>query len=78
MVDRYKNPWIELPVTSQLQESFVFEVTPELLEETGCECAHELRDKVELGEINPFDFDGEWESGDQEVQQVHYEWSRVC
>ena len=73
------NPWIEVPVTSQLSESFVFEVTPEVLEETGCASAEELRDQIENGDIEEiFDFDGEWETGDQEIQQVHYEWSRVC
>lgn len=73
-----KNPWIEVPVTSQLEESFIFEVTPEVLEETGCECAHELRDKIELGEVDAFDFDGCWEGGDSAIQSIHYEWSRVC
>ena len=73
------NPWIEVPVTSQLSESFAFEVTPEVLEETGCASAEELRDQIENGDIEEiFDFDGEWETGDQEIQQVHYEWSRVC
>jgi hypothetical protein len=73
-----KNPWIEVPVTSQLEESFVFEVTPELLEKTGCECVHELRDRVELGEVDIFAFDGDWEVGDQMIESIHYEWSRVC
>ena len=73
------NPWIEVPVTSQLEESFIFEVTPEVLEETGCASAEELRDQIENGDIEDvFDFDGTWEAGDQEIQQVHYEWSRVC
>ena len=73
------NPWIEVPVTSQLSESFVFEVTPEVLEETGCASAEELRDQIENGDIEEiFDFDGEWENDNQEIQQGHYEWSRVC
>ena len=77
MADR--NPWIEVPVTSQLEESFVIEVTPEVLEETGCASAEELRDQIENGDIEEvFDFDGSWETGYQEIQQVHYEWSRVC
>ena len=73
------NPWIEVPVTSQLSESFVFEVTPEVLEETGCANAEELRDQIENGDIEDvFDFNGTWDWNDQEIQQVHYEWSRVC
>lgn len=72
------NPWIEVPVTSQLEESFIFEVTPKRLEETGCASAEDLRKQIEDGEVNPFDFDGDWETGDQQIQQIHYEWSRVC
>lgn len=72
------NPWIEVPVTSQVEESFYFEVTPEILEETGCANAEDLRDQIEDGDVDPFEFSGDWETGDQQIQQVHYDWSRVC
>tara|TARA_B100000212_G_scaffold135124_1_gene101583 strand:+ start:287 stop:517 length:231 start_codon:yes stop_codon:yes gene_type:complete len=76
MADR--NPWIEVPVTSQLEESFVIEVTPEVLEETGCKSLEELLDKIQNGDVDVFDLEGDWESGDQQIQSIHYEWSRIC
>ncbi len=73
-----KNPWIEVPVTSQLEECFIIEVTPEVLEETGCESVEALLDQIQSGDIDPFELDGDWEGGDQQIQSIHYEWSRTC
>lgn len=72
------NPLIAVPVTSQLMEHYVFEVTPELLEETGCTNAEEFKDLIISGDVDPFNLDGEWEVGDSEIQEIHYDWSRVC
>mgnify|MGYP001360126321 CR=1 FL=1 len=72
------NPWIEVPVTSLLKEHYVFEVTPELLEETGCTNAEEFKNLIVSKEVDPFNLDGEWEVGDSEIQEIHYEWSSVC
>ena len=70
--------FIEVPVTSIDREVYYFEVTDKVLEETGCMCAAELRNLIASGEINPFDIDGEWDSCDSEIQDVHYEDARVC
>lgn len=69
---------IEVPVTSQAWEVYYFEVTDKVLEETGCMCADELRNLIACGDIDPFDIDGEWDTCDSEIQNVHYEDAKVC
>jgi len=69
---------IEVPVTSVDYEVYFFEVTDKVLEETGCMCANELRNLIASGEIHPFDIDGEWDTCDSEVTDVHYSEAKVC
>ena len=70
--------YIEVPVTCQSSDVFYFRVTPEMLEEAGVATAEDLVLRIHNGTIDPFNYDGEWDSTDSEVQQVHYELSRVC
>jgi len=71
--------FIEVPVTCQSLDVFYFEVTDKVLEETGCMCAEELRNKIAAEEIDPFEIvDGEWENCDGEIANVYYEDARVC
>lgn len=70
--------YIEVPVTSQVTEVYYFECTPEILEEAGVTTAEDLVLRIINGTIDPFEYDGEWDSADSEVQEIHYEWSRVC
>ena len=70
--------YIEVPVTSQSWEVYYFEVTDKVLEETGCKSAEELRNEIAYGDISPFDIEGEWDSCDSEIQDVHYEDARLC
>lgn len=70
--------YIEVPVTCQSSDVFYFQVTPEMLEEAGVNSAKELVVLIQNQVIDPFEFDGEWDSTDSEVQQIHYDWSRVC
>ena len=70
--------YIEVPVTCQSSDVYYFRVTPEMLEENGVNSAKELVVLIQNEVIDPFEFDGEWDSTDSEVQQIHYDWSRVC
>ena len=70
--------YIEVPVTCQSWDVYYIQVTDKVLEETGCMCAAELRNEIACGEISPFDLDGEWDSCDSEIQDVHYEDAKVC
>ena len=70
--------FIEVPVTSQVTEVFYFQITPEILEEAGVATAEDLVLRIHNGTIDPFDYDGEWDGYDSEIQEVHYEWSRAC
>ena len=70
--------YIEVPVTSQASEVYFFRVTPEILEEAGVNKAEELVVLIQNEVIHPFDYDGEWDTTDSEIQEIHYDWSRVC
>jgi hypothetical protein len=72
------NPMIEVPVTSQAQEVYFFEVTPDILKETGVTKVEELVVLIQNGAVHPFDFDGDWDTCDSEVQHIYYEEARVC
>ena len=70
--------YIEVPVTCQATEVFYFRVTPEMLEDADVTTAEDLVLLIQDEAIDPFEFDGEWDTTDSEVQEVHYDWSRVC
>ena len=70
--------YIEVPVTCQSWDVYYIQVTDKVLEDSGCMCAAELRNLIACGEISPFDLDGEWDSCDSEIQDVHYEDARLC
>lgn len=70
--------YIEVPVTCQSSDVFYFRVTPEILEEAGVTKAEELVVLIQNGAIDPFEYEGEWDSTDSEIQEIHYDWSRVC
>lgn len=73
-----KNPFIEVPVTSQVTEVYYFECTPELLADYGVTKAEELNVLIQNGVVDPFDIDGEWDGYETDMQEVHSDWSRVC
>lgn len=73
-----KDTYIEVPVTCQSSDVFYFRVTPEMLEEAGVTTAADLVLRIHNGTIDPFEYDGEWDTTESEVQEVHYDWSRVC
>lgn len=70
--------YIEVPVTSQSSDVFYFRVTPEILEEAGVTKAEELVVLIQNEAIDPFKYEGEWDNTDSEIQEIHYDWSRVC
>ena len=70
--------YIEVPVTCQSSDVFYFRVTPEILEEAGVTKAEELVVLIQNEAIDPFEYEGEWDSTDSEIQEIHYDWSRVC
>ena len=70
--------YIEVPVTCQSSDVFYFRVTDEILKEAGVNSPKELVVLIQNQVIDPFEFDGEWDSTDSEVQEIHYDWSRVC
>lgn len=73
------NPtFIEVPVTSQSLDVYYFEVTDKMLEEAGVATAEDFVLRIQNGTINPFDYDGEWDNSDSEIDTVYYGDARVC
>lgn len=70
--------YIEVPVTSQSLDVYYFQVTPEILKEAGVTKAEELVVLIQNEAIDPFDYYGEWENSDSEIQSVYYEDARIC
>lgn len=70
--------YIEVLVTCQSLDVFFFKVTPEMLEEAGVATAEDLVLRIRKGTIDPFEYDGDWENSDSEIQDVYYEEARVC
>ena len=70
--------YIEVPVTSQSLDVYYFQVTPEILKEAGVTKAEELVVLIQNDAVHPFDFDGDWDTCDSEVQHIYYEEARVC